>query len=230
MGHTTKTNLDENIRNWKSTLSADSNLTIDNVQELESHLMDEMDALQLMGLNKEESFLVAQNRMGDKTNLSNEFAKVNKNLSFRNKCLPYLNGILMFIAFLTVAELFTHFFMMVIDQNGLSYSYLNSVSIGLLMVLTFLSIWFLQTRFKSDRNDMGSLRNIPLLISVIVMSKTIVFLSAPLLTRSLAMSMYGLMKMNLELYEFIFILLLFAVSLFFFYSLKREKKLKLVSE
>ena len=78
MENRTNFDLNKNIEIWKSELSKNSKMTLDNVNELESHLRDEMHELQLLGLSFEESLLVAKNRIGNIKNLATEFGKVNK--------------------------------------------------------------------------------------------------------------------------------------------------------
>lgn len=52
-------NLNSSLDSWKSELSLHSMMTRDNIDELESHLHDEMFELQKSGLSVEESMLVA---------------------------------------------------------------------------------------------------------------------------------------------------------------------------
>ncbi len=65
------------IENWKNQFSEKGALKKENIEELESHVLDEMDTLQHKGLSAEESFIVAAKRMGSEQTLTEEFGKVN---------------------------------------------------------------------------------------------------------------------------------------------------------
>ena len=65
MENRTNFDLNKNIEIWKSELSKNSKMTLDNINELESHLKDEIHELHLLGLSIEESLLIAQNRIGN---------------------------------------------------------------------------------------------------------------------------------------------------------------------
>jgi len=57
-----------------------------------------------LGLSIEESLLIAKKRIGNVEDLTTEFGKVNKEVYFRNRIIPYLKGILLFMAFLTTTD------------------------------------------------------------------------------------------------------------------------------
>ncbi|MDF7798727.1 permease prefix domain 1-containing protein [Pontiellaceae bacterium B1224] len=65
------------ITNWKSQLNINHTLKNEDIAELESHLVDEIDALQIKGLSSEESFLIATKRLGTNEVLAEEFGKNN---------------------------------------------------------------------------------------------------------------------------------------------------------
>jgi hypothetical protein len=68
--------LDESIGRWRRRLSRDETVRPSDLDELESHLRDQVDGLREAGLSYEEAFLVATRRLGDPEHLSEEFAKV----------------------------------------------------------------------------------------------------------------------------------------------------------
>ena len=65
------------IGKWRDYLRLRGNITVSDVEELETHLRDELDDLRLKGLSEDEAFLVAVKRIGKVDALSREFAKVN---------------------------------------------------------------------------------------------------------------------------------------------------------
>lgn len=56
--------LSTEIEDWKNRLQKSGNFNPDDLMELESHLLDEMDNLQNKGLSDKEIFLIAQDRIG----------------------------------------------------------------------------------------------------------------------------------------------------------------------
>ncbi|MHC4927581.1 MAG: hypothetical protein ACYTER_09720, partial [Planctomycetota bacterium] len=64
------------------------------VDELESHLRDEVDSLMLSGLSDEEAFMISAHRIGDQQTVGAEFAKVNPSLAWRRRAFWMFFGIL----------------------------------------------------------------------------------------------------------------------------------------
>ena len=223
----TEFSLNKNIENWKSALSENPNFTTDNINELESHLLDEIAGLHKLGLNEEESFLIAQKRIGNIENLICEFSKVNKNVFLRNKALPYLRGILLFFAFITITELFVTASILIFQKIGINDSNLNSVSIALLISLTFGLFVIIYFQYKKNRINMGSLKNIPLLVLIIIISKILSFVSLPLLAQSINISNYNMILINLSIYKLSLVVIVLAVSCLVFYSSKKENKIRI---
>jgi hypothetical protein len=83
------------LRLWLEQLGQSSQVKVENIRELESHVSDSVMQLQSKGLSPEESFLIATRRAGTPARLEPEFAKVNRNPL--NKILHGL--ILMFFSF-----------------------------------------------------------------------------------------------------------------------------------
>jgi hypothetical protein len=66
--------LDELIASWRDWMERRDALSIRDVDELESHLRDRVDALEAAGLTEEEAFLIAVKRLGSMDELSREYA------------------------------------------------------------------------------------------------------------------------------------------------------------
>lgn len=75
--------------------------------------------------------------------------------------------------------------------------------------------------------NLRKLTSIPILVSVILVSKLLTFLSIPFMTRSLGMSHFGSLTLNLNLYKLIFGLFILIISCTVFYSLRKENKVKI---
>ncbi len=67
--------LDAAIQAWQRELAAHSNLTAEVRRELETHLRDTFADLRKSGLAEEESFSLARQRVGQPTELGDEFGK-----------------------------------------------------------------------------------------------------------------------------------------------------------
>ena len=70
-------NTEEKIGNWKNYLDAHGSFLPGDLDELESHLRDEIDALRKSGLDAEEAYFIAVKRLGKTDELSREFYKIN---------------------------------------------------------------------------------------------------------------------------------------------------------
>ncbi|SIN76347.1 permease prefix domain 1-containing protein [Agromyces cerinus] len=66
--------LDELIASWRDWIERRDALSIRDVDELESHLRDRVDALSAAGLTDDEAFLIAVKRLGSMDELSREYA------------------------------------------------------------------------------------------------------------------------------------------------------------
>ncbi len=66
--------LDELIASWRDWMERRDALSLADVDELESHLRDRVDALTAAGLTEDEAFLIAVRRLGNLDELSREYA------------------------------------------------------------------------------------------------------------------------------------------------------------
>lgn len=73
------------IRSWREHLAGEGVYCPSDLDELESHLREEMATLTRQGLSEQEAFAVACMRLGDSKGLSPEFAKVNGGIVFRRR-------------------------------------------------------------------------------------------------------------------------------------------------
>tara|TARA_B110000908_G_C10165474_1_gene408155 strand:+ start:531 stop:1145 length:615 start_codon:yes stop_codon:yes gene_type:complete len=202
-------------------------MTLDNITELESHLLDEIDELEQLGLNTEESLLIAKNRIGNTKELTAEFGKVNKNIYFRNKVIPYLKGILLFMAFITITNLLANLSLIIATNIGIDSENLNYVSIGILIFSSLILSILAYNKYQNTNLNFKKFTNIPTLISVVLVSKILTFLSLPLITRSIGISDYGSLLINLNVYNLLFGLFILTISFVVFYVSKKENKVKI---
>lgn len=228
MENRTNFDLNKSIEIWKSELSKNSKMTLDNINELESHLRDEINELQQLGLSIEESLLIAKNRIGNVEDLKTEFGKVNNGFYFKNKIIPYLKGILFYIAFITLTDLITGFSVIIANKFGYSEN-LNSISIGILSISFLILMIISYKKYKNTSLDLRKLTSIPLLVSVVLVSKLLTFFNTLFMTGSdsFKMSDFSNLQINLSVYKLIFGLFILIISCIVFYALKREDKFKI---
>ena len=67
--------VDKSILEWKHSFQQGSSIDQESIEELESHLRESVAELNRIGLNDEESFFVAINRLGQASSLKAEFTK-----------------------------------------------------------------------------------------------------------------------------------------------------------
>jgi hypothetical protein len=107
VGGKTMFELDSAITNWRNSLLVNQNITDNNVDELESHLRDEVDSLMLSGLSNEEAFMISTHRIGDQQTIDQEFAKVNTTEIWRQRVFWMLSGVFVFMV-IDSLSLFLH--------------------------------------------------------------------------------------------------------------------------
>lgn len=89
-------NLKDNIENWRNRLEQKEVFQKADLDELESHLVEEMEGLADSALTQEERFLIATRRLGDTEAIANEFAKVNRKAIVLHRLLWMAGGVLAF--------------------------------------------------------------------------------------------------------------------------------------
>jgi hypothetical protein len=104
--------LEKKINDWKNNLLGTGSMLESDVQELESHLRDQITDLLQSGLSEKEAFWVAQNRMGNTDGIRTEFKKVNGNGLWRERLLWIGTGIIGLYIFMYGTSLLGNLFFM----------------------------------------------------------------------------------------------------------------------
>ena len=86
--------VEKQIEQWRTGLAGSEMLGNSTVDELESHLREQMGDLKASGLSDEEAFFVSRRRLGEADVLAEEFAKVNPSRRFANRLLWMATGVL----------------------------------------------------------------------------------------------------------------------------------------
>ena len=87
--------LEQNILQWRKSLSVKELCDAD-IDELESHLREQIDDLKLKELSDEESFWIARKRIGYSEVLGKEFEKVNYHAMMKKRIMWALGGTMIF--------------------------------------------------------------------------------------------------------------------------------------
>ena len=228
MENRTEFNLENNIKEWKTTLTQKNNLTKSNILELENHLVDLVSDLQSKGLNAEESFIIARKRIGKIDDICLEFDKVNTDFTLIKKSIPYLKGALIYIAIIALSKmlLLTTFFLS--DKLNITNSTFTIISI--ILLTSILTSLFILIYFR--KSLLNKLNKINTLITLIIVSLLITTLYHSFPLRGIGYSFdlrdYAAMELNFSIYKTFVGFVLLTMSLIFFWKNKKYNKLKLV--
>jgi hypothetical protein len=99
--------LERTIQDWRNGLLQSQNVLESDVDELESHVRDEVESLMLAGLSAEEAFMVSTHRIGDNNAVAQEFAKVNTKEVWRNRVFWMLSGVFTFMVIGSLSSFFS---------------------------------------------------------------------------------------------------------------------------
>ena len=89
--------LNEQINKWRGNLARSETLGSSDVDELESHLHEEIENLTALKLSDEEAFLVAAHRLGSTDSLAVEYEKINRSSIFKRRLSLMITGILAYL-------------------------------------------------------------------------------------------------------------------------------------
>ena len=99
---------DRALERWRAALAARGTLTKDDLDELESHVLDHVDALIEQGVAPAEAYERALAALGDPQAIADEFAKVNPLLAWRSALFWICAGVLTVLGLRPVQVLASH--------------------------------------------------------------------------------------------------------------------------
>lgn len=118
MEHSNTFDLNRAVKSWRDQFSQSPAFRGENLEELESHLGDSVDALQISGLSTEEAFVIATRRIGREASLEAEYGKINIRSVWLDRFFWMLVGIQ---AWGMVAALIS-----ALTRNALTYGWINT--------------------------------------------------------------------------------------------------------
>lgn len=148
--------LSNEIKKWRSNLAQSESLGKSDIDELESHLREEIDHLTASKLSEQEAFLVATHRLGDIDNLSEEFAKVNTSILWRKRLFWAGAGLLSYILATYIARCASAGFVLLARYAGVRHYSLGVVGI-VSQILFFLAVIFALYEIARRKKRQGGL-------------------------------------------------------------------------
>jgi hypothetical protein len=171
-------NLNKNILNWKNTIKNNDSFTNENIDELENHLLEQIENLKISGLNDEEAFWVGQKRIGSLKTLVQEYEKVNKLYIVKKKIYWMLTGIVMMTLYVFFVSSLSNALSSVglrFDLNLITVTYIDFLLNEILFIsLASLLIWLLAVK-KSNYLE-TFINKVSYLLGRSIFSKVILFM------------------------------------------------------
>lgn len=227
-----KFSLENSIIQWRLMLTNDQKLVGDAVDELESHLLEEIEALKTSGLDDEEAFMVATKRMGHADLIAAEFRKVRGDAFVLDQITPYLTGVLILLAFVELTRLLNDGLFLVTYKMGLAVYGKTMLLLGaLLLIVCVVGIFgLLLFRFK-NRRLINIVTDIPTLISLVVGGRVLyyVLLDYLFLNNGIPMEHFALKSMNLNLFYMMLLIAFLIVSIVVFLRIKKRRHMTLTN-
>lgn len=227
-----KFSLENSITQWRLMLTNDQKLVGDAVDELESHLLDEIEALKTSGLDDEEAFMVATKRMGHVDLIAAEFRKVRGNAFVLDRITPYLTGVLILLAFVELTRLLNDGLFFVTYKMGLADYNNNMLALGniSLLVVCVAGIFGLLLLRVKNRRLIHVFTSIPTLISIVVGGRVLyILLGFQFLNNEISREQYALKSMYLNLFYMMLLLAFLIVSIIIFLRTKKRRRIALTN-
>lgn len=134
------------IADWRTSLTEDPALTPDDVDELQSHLEDEIETLRSVGLSDDEAFLIATRRLSADTRLADQFERAHSERAWARLDLPSATEprstlwTMVGVAAATALVMLALYGIARADPSGLTFLARNLGTVAFAGVLTYLAL------------------------------------------------------------------------------------------
>ncbi len=125
--------LNEQINKWRSNLAQSETLASSDIDELESHLHEEIENLTTLKLSDEEAFLIATHRLGSTDSLAEEYEKINRGVKFRHRLFWIATGILGYFLATYLADAFS--IALAVSSGSMDYN------TGIVFIVSKIMFW-----------------------------------------------------------------------------------------
>ncbi len=150
MENTTQFRLDAEMAVWRSGLAGSGNLSHEDLQELESHMLDEIEQLTQYPLSEREAFMIAKDRIGNHSELSRSYARSKTFWSlFLSRSSLYLQAVLAIIILSLTSRIAEFGTILTVARFRLPISWGTYLYSGLLAIA--LASLFLWLRYMSHK-------------------------------------------------------------------------------
>lgn len=175
------------ISGWRSDLASSGSLSKKDLDELESHMLDEIDQLTQYPLSQKEAFMIARERIGSRSDLSQPYIQSKSVWSvFISRSNLYLQALLALIIISLSSRIVEFAVIMAVAIFKFPMSYGNYLYAGLLAVLLltiFASLRLVHQRAKRRTQRIsltGHLTIITLFVSIMAVLFGTQFVGAPI--------------------------------------------------
>jgi hypothetical protein len=128
--------LGKSTADWLGDLKQSGAFEDADLEELESHLKDGLEQLMDHGLSPKEAFWVATNRLGNREELPDEYAKTNSRTVWKRRFLWMVVGILAYVVLNSVVFLFSYGATLAAVSSGMGYNSAATISFSVQVLLT----------------------------------------------------------------------------------------------
>ncbi len=150
--------LDAQRRGWRDALLREDALGPDEVDELEDHLLSELETLKAVGLSEEEAFWVAAKRVGDGDVLALEFGKVNRRAVWSKRAQWMLAGYLTAVLLTALFSALSNGAALLVASLSHSASFTALVYISANVLLVVFTLFLAVTSVKQELGGWKRLR------------------------------------------------------------------------
>jgi hypothetical protein len=138
--------LNEQISKWRSNLAQSQTLGKPDIDELESHLQEEIENLTVLKLSGEEAFMVATHRLGGMDMIASEYAKINCGKRLKRNVSWMITGILVYLLAMYFATAISKDCVLLAANNGItgdrSLGFIGFILKILTLITTFILGYF----------------------------------------------------------------------------------------
>ncbi len=143
MANSGEFNLTEALKQWKLSVSADTEINADSIEELESHMFETVDNLISTGLSKEEAFIIAEQRVGSVKTLKRAYSA---EITFG---FQRFSAIAQGVAYLVIFKVLSN---LSILSTGSLFNWINSESqllyLGISLALHSIALYLIYLLYK----------------------------------------------------------------------------------
>ena len=209
-------NLDESIKDWRNDLNKNDVLSLDDLEELESHLMDEITVLKEKDLSEEEAFLVAKRRIGQNDIIEEEYKKVNHNKIWTNKLFYLFFGYICYHLILSLTNMISAFIIILFSISTPKYAYSHSLSklsfILHLFIFISLILFIYSNKLTNMMNHFSNIKKSKKIFNIIIIISLIISIdifSLPFISACLGVQSYGEIAIGSTLFSYLTIPIFF---------------------